>query len=490
MTIPISGDDVARHPAIIQGGMGIGVSSWPLARAVSQLGQLGVVSGTAVDTILVRRLQDGDAGGHMRRAMEHFPIPEVSQRVLHRFYVPGGRDRNTPYKMLPMYRQVVGLERQEVTMLANFVEVWLAKEGHEGVVGINLLTKVQMPNLASLYGAMLADVDYVLMGAGIPREIPGALDALAKHQATRLKVDIDGPAEATPEFIVLDPGAHWTPTGELKRPFFLPIISANSLAATLARKANGRVDGFIVEGPTAGGHNAPPRGETRLNENGEPIYGERDVVNLGKMRELNVPFWLAGGTGSAHALRSAQDAGAAGIQVGTLFAFCNESGLTPEFKREVLAGVLSGHVRIRTDPRASPTGYPFKVVEVDGMTRQDDHRERVCDLGYLRVAYRSGEGKLGYRCAAEPVEQYVAKGGDIADTIGRRCLCNSLAANVGFPQHRDDGDERPLITSGDDIASLALVMRDRASYGAADVIELLLTAVSTDVPVTAMQVAG
>ena len=226
MTVSIGRKDVACHPAIIQGGMGIGVSSWTLARAVSQLGQLGVVSGTAVDTILVRRLQDGDAGGHMRRAMAHFPIPEVSQRVLRRFHLPGGRDRNTPYKMLPMYRQVVGLARQEVTMLANFVEVWLAKEGHEGVVGINLLTKVQMPNLASLYGAMLADVDYVLMGAGIPREIPGALDALAKHQAARLKLDIDGPAEATPEFLVFDPGAHWTPTGELKRPFFLPIISA------------------------------------------------------------------------------------------------------------------------------------------------------------------------------------------------------------------------------------------------------------------------
>ncbi len=482
MTIPIDREDVARHPAIIQGGMGIGVSSWTLARAVSQLGQLGVVSGTAVDTILVRRLQDGDVGGHMRRAMEQFPISEVSQRVLRHFHVSGGRDRNTPYKMLPMYRQVVGLAREEVTILANFVEVWLAKDGHDGVVGINLLTKVQMPNLASLYGAMLANVDYVLMGAGIPREIPGALDALAKHQATRLKLDIDGPAEAAPAYLDFDPQAHWMPLGELKRPFFLPIISANSLAATLARKANGRVDGFIVEGPTAGGHNAPPRGETRLNGSGEPIYGERDVVDLEKMRELRLPFWLAGGTGSAHALRSAQLAGATGVQIGTLFAFCNESGLTPEFKREVLAGVLAGRVRIRTDPRASPTGYPFKVVEVEGMPRQDDHRERVCDLGYLRVAYRNGEGKVGYRCAAEPVDQFVAKGGDIAETIGRRCLCNSLAANVGFPQHRDQGDEPPLITSGDDVAALASVMRGRATYSAADVIEFLLSRELADVP--------
>ena len=68
----------ATHPLIIQGGMGVGVSNWVLAKAVSLRGQLGVVSGTCVDTLLVRRLQDGDEGGHMRRAMAAFPIPDVA----------------------------------------------------------------------------------------------------------------------------------------------------------------------------------------------------------------------------------------------------------------------------------------------------------------------------------------------------------------------------------------------------------------------------
>jgi NAD(P)H-dependent flavin oxidoreductase YrpB (nitropropane dioxygenase family) len=69
-------------PSIIQGGMGIGVSSWMLARAVSLRGQLGVVSGTAIDSLFVRRLQDGDIGGHVRRAMESFPMPDVSAAAL------------------------------------------------------------------------------------------------------------------------------------------------------------------------------------------------------------------------------------------------------------------------------------------------------------------------------------------------------------------------------------------------------------------------
>jgi NAD(P)H-dependent flavin oxidoreductase YrpB (nitropropane dioxygenase family) len=300
--------------------MGIGVSSWQLARAVSLLGHLGVVSGTAVDTVLVRRLQDGDEGGHVRRAMHAFPAAGVCEEVLTRYFRPQGR-QGAPYVALPMYRQTVSVSRACLTVLANFVEVWLAREGHAGVVGINLLTKVQMPNLPSLYGAMLAGVDYVLMGAGIPREIPGVLDALAEHRVARLKLDVEGPAGAVPDELVFDPAVHLPGVHPpLRRPRFIPIVSASSLAATLARKATGRVDGFVVEGPTAGGHNAPPRGELRLSPDGEPLYGERDVVDLGKIRELGLPFWIAGGAGTPDALRDALGAGAAGVQVGTLFA--------------------------------------------------------------------------------------------------------------------------------------------------------------------------
>ena len=193
------------YPRIIQGGMGIGVSDGRLARAVSCLGHLGVVSGTAVDTVLIRRLQDGDVGGHVRRAMAVFPIAGVSTDVLRRYYLPPGARGSAPYKLLSMFRRVTSTGRQQVTMLANFVEVWLAKEGHEGEVGINLLTKVQMPTLPSLYGAMLAGVDYVLMGAGIPREIPGALDALSEHGEARLRLDVEGPPGATPDDLLFTP---------------------------------------------------------------------------------------------------------------------------------------------------------------------------------------------------------------------------------------------------------------------------------------------
>jgi nitronate monooxygenase len=474
-------------PTIIQGGMGIAISDWRLARAVSQCGQLGVVSGTAIDTVLVRRLQDGDIGGHVRRAMAHFPIPEVSAAVLDRYFRPDGRPDGMPYRAAPMYRQVVSKARQQLTVLANFVEVYLAREGHDGLVGINLLTKIQMPNLASLYGAMLAGVDYVLMGAGIPKEIPGVLDRFAAHEPASIRLDVEGDPSGHVESLHFDPEEQWdAPPPDVARPGFFPIVSSDSLATMLARKANGRVDGFIVEGPTAGGHNAPPRGAPQMNDRGEPIYGDRDAAKLDRLRDLGLPFWLAGGAGSPGGLRDALAAGAAGIQVGTLFAYCSDSGMDPGHRREVLKEIRKSPIDVYTDPRASPTGFPFKVVNLKGSIAREDvyqDRERVCDLGYLRTAFRAESGRIDYRCPAEPVETYVKKGGKREDTVGRKCLCNALASDIGMGQLRSDGrSELPLLTSGDDLQWLGDYLGERADYDAAAVIEHLLGVVRVAAP--------
>jgi NAD(P)H-dependent flavin oxidoreductase YrpB (nitropropane dioxygenase family) len=462
-------------PEIIQGGMGIGVSSWQLARAVSCLGHLGVVSGTATDTTLVRRLQDGDPGGHARRAMERFPLQAIVRDTLDRYFLPAGKG-TAAYRALPLLRQVTSPRRQQLIMLSTFVEVTLAKEGHDGRVGMNLLAKIQLPTLPSLYGAMLAGVDAILMGAGIPREIPGVLDALAEHRPCSIRFDVEGLPSDRSEHLGFDPQIHWTETGppSIHRPAFLAIIASNSLATMLARKSNGRVDGFVIEGPIAGGHNAPPRGEPRYNWRGEPVYGARDEVDLAKLREIGIPFWLAGGVGSPEGLVAARAAGAAGIQVGTLFAFCEESGMDPVLRRAVVDHAARGEIEIVTDPRASPTGYPFKVVHWPENPAYRVKRERVCDLGYLRVAYAEPDGTIGYRCSGEPVDQYVAKGGKLEDTEGRHCLCNELTATIGLPQQRDHGAfEPPIVTSGDELASIDRFLGDRRDYTAADVIAYL-----------------
>ena len=56
--------------------------------------------------------------------------------------------------------------------------------------------------------------------------------------------------------------------------------------------------------------------------------------------------------------------GAAGVQVGTAFAFCEESGIQAETKRQAIALSRLGQARVFTDPVASPTGFPFKVAQI------------------------------------------------------------------------------------------------------------------------------
>jgi nitronate monooxygenase len=469
-----------QMPKIIQGGMGVGVSNWRLAQAVSRLGQLGVVSGTAIDQVLVRRLADGDSGGHMRRGFDAFPFPEMAKRIWNDYFQPGGKAPGTPYPSVPMHQMRDSRSLIELLMVSNFVEVFLAREGHINKVGVNFLEKVQLPHLASIYGAMLAGVGYVLMGAGIPLHIPGVIDNLAAGKPAEYKLSVTGAAADQDTMMRFDPREYAEgPLPVLERPKFLAIVSSNVLATTMLRRASGRVDGLIIESPIAGGHNAPPRGKLQLSESGQPIYGERDKVDLAELRKLGVPFWLAGGYGSAAGLREALNEGAAGVQVGTAFAFSEESGLRHDLKKMLVAQAAHGRATVFTDPLASPTGFPFKVAQLAG-TYSDPGvaaaRTRVCDLGYLREPYSTDAGKIAYRCSAEPEASYVAKSGKIEETVGRKCLCNALLANIGHPQVRSGGvAEPPLVTVGDDVNNVVAFLKNGTdSYTAADVIASLL----------------
>lgn len=474
-------------PIIIQGGMGAGVSSWRLARAVSSTGQLGVVSGTALDVILARRLQLGDPGGHMRFALEHFPSPEIAQRILDKYFIPGGKPADAPYRSVPAHAAKPCRSLIELTIAANFVEIFLARQGHHNPVGINYLEKLQLPHLPSIYGAMLAGVGYVLMGAGIPLKIPAVLDAYVTHQAAEYPLSVCGALDGENFKATFNPREYLDQDlPPLARPRFLPIIASNVLAMTLQKKANGRIDGFIVEGPTAGGHNAPPRGKMQFDAEGEVIYGERDVVDLEKLHTLGLPFWLAGGYGSPEKLAEALAVGAAGVQIGTVLALSDESDLEPESKRELLAQVRRGTARVVTDTLASPTGFPFKVAQLEQSQSNPEvyaRRDRLCDLGFLREAYRAPTGNIDFRCPAELEHVYLAKGGNPEMIAGRKCLCNALIANIGMPQLRPGGYREPtLVTMGNDLTGASrFLVPGREGYSAASVIEQMLAVVETEV---------
>src|SRR5271166_4272066 len=215
-----------QFPKIIQGGMGVGVSNWRLANAVSRLGQLGVVSGTALDQLFVRRLAEGDEGGNMKRGLDAFPFPEMARRIWQEYFVPGGKPVDAPYPNVPMHQRNSPRKLVELCMVSNFVEVFLAREGHKNPVGINFLEKVQLPHLASIYGAMLGGVGYVLMGAGIPLHIPGVLDAYTVHRPAEYTLSVTGLAHGQEVRMRLDPADYAEgPSPELARPRFLAIVS-------------------------------------------------------------------------------------------------------------------------------------------------------------------------------------------------------------------------------------------------------------------------
>jgi NAD(P)H-dependent flavin oxidoreductase YrpB (nitropropane dioxygenase family) len=463
--------------------MGVGVSDWHLARAVSQTGQLGVVSGTGLDILCTRRLQRGDPEGDVRRALAAFPRADMAQWILDAYFVEGGIAPDQMFRQVPRHTLDTAQRLTELTVVGAFVEVFLAKEGHEGIVGINFLRKIELPLPPALYGAMLAGVDAVLVGAGSPSEIPAMVRGLARHEAVTMSVKVLGArsSDAVGD-VAFDPNTILPQAVPgMSAPPVLAIVASTDLATGLAADPHTRPDGFIIEGPTAGGHNAPPRGPRRIDEHGQPVYDDRDVVDLPAVLALGLPVWLAGGYGTADQVRSARAQGAMGVQVGTAFAYCIESGFEQGIKDKVHAAVLAGDLQVRSDWRASPTGFPFQVAQLDGTLSEPAvraSRKVVCDLGVLRTAYMKADGVVDYRCPAEPLSQYVRKGGRDVNVEGRVCLCNALFASAGFPQRRPGGAVEPaLVSAGGDLTPVRELLQlngNRKGYRAADVVAYLL----------------
>ena len=243
----------------------------------------------------------------------------------------------------------------------------------------------------------------------------------------------------------------------------------------LARKGGGGVQGFIIEGPTAGGHNAPPRGTMILNDAGEPIYGERDVVDLYQIARARPSLLarrrrgLAGtalqGQGGRCRRHSGRD------------ALCLLERVRLHRRAEALR---AGE---RPPWRGGRAHRPARLTDrlsLQGGDLEWRQGRRHPPQAHLRPGLpahrvRPRGRKIGFRCASEPIDDYVKKGGDVAETTGRRCLCNSLMANINIGQFREDGfQETQLLTSGDDLTMIAEFLQGRTSYSAVEVVEYLL----------------
>lgn len=460
-----------RETQILQGGMGVAVSGWPLARAVSMRGQLGIVSGTGLDLVFCRRVQDGDKDGAIRRALEHFPIPEMGWRVWNEYF---GKKPAIGYKLSPMITHRPSKRAIELVFVASFVEVWLALEGHKGLIGINFLEKLQTPHPFAALAAIMAGVHVIIVGAGLPKQFPEMLERLVAFESAEYELEVGG-GNFTMKF---DPASVISKEEFLKlrveKPLCLGIVSTFLAANILHTRSSRPFDGFVIELPIAGGHNAQPRNKvTRVYD-----MDGKDNPGIEKIRDLGLPIWLAGGYCSPEALREALELGANGVQIGTAFSLCRESGLPQEWKRQRIQRILAGKDVVVTNHRASPTDFPFKEVQEEGTVSEESvyqARTRICDIGRLRNLHLIN-GKWVWRCPSEPVDDYLLKGGKIEDTVGRKCICNGLMAAASLPQTQKDGSVEPAIfTSGDVVSSIEYIeLGPDGLYGAGDVIDYVL----------------
>ena len=460
----------SNNPAfqIIQGGMGVGTSSARLANTISRAGELGVVSGTALDESIARRLQKGDS--ETKHAVEQFPHKDFVERFLAKYWNEKGKGKEIPFRLTPMINPDTPQDKMAFVTIGNFAEVFLAKKGHSNPVGINYLEKIQTPHLASIYGAMLARVDYIIMGAGIPDQVPRVLDAYANGSGAIYNIDVKG-LENNKFPMQFSPKEVFGIQHELERPQFFPIITLDVLAMRFEKKIGG-ADGYVIERHIAGGHNTPPRGK------GEE-YTEKDEANLEKISAYGKPFFLAGGFGKRGGLKEALGKGASGIQIGSLFALSEESGIETKIKAQLIEELKKGNILVETDFRSSPTGFPFKVARINGTISESDFyekRPRICDAGYLRHFKINDKGRIIGLCPSEPINSYLAKGGSVEDTNGRKCLCNGLFATIRMPQIKKDGYiEPPLLTLGDEVNNakdlLNSIKDGETSYPALAVLE-------------------
>ncbi len=503
---------------LIQGGMGVYVSNWRLAKAVAseRVGEtVGTGSGTALDVVYVRLLQLGDPGGHARRALAALDTTchtDIGHRICERFFIEGGKPADARFRSAPMH--VVhaaggGLLRTlpnnagsvhlslaedviELLIATGFAEVWLAKEGHDGNIFINFLNKIEMPLIYVMYGAMLAGVDGIIVGAGNPDGLAAVCSRLASHEPVTHPVSVLY-RDAGEEFLLaFDPhtvtGGSLTTT-PIRRPAFLAIVSLEDLVQALVRSESQSPDGFIIENYTAGGHNANPVGPLRRDALGQPIYGPKDNPDLAVIQATGLPFWLAGGYGSHSGLAEAQALGACGVQAGSIFAMAEESGMKPDYRSAILNELKSGRddaALVRTTI-FSPTGFSFKVVQIkQTLSEQDvyEDRRRVCDIGLLQQIGLSSAGEDGtrtlfQRCPAGPIDTYINKRGLQRNTEERRCLCNGLLACVGLGQVKEQAgelvEEPAIVTLGDHLDGVRRLSRQgQTHYWASDVVRDIL----------------
>ncbi len=329
--------DFTLRVPIIQGGMGAGISMAPLARAVAKEGAMGVVSSVALDIL-------------------------TSNRV--------GKKLNT-YE-------------------ATIQEILDAKKDG-GVIGINIMVALFRDYEDAVKGALDAEVDAIISGAGLPLQLP---EIARRHKK---------------EF----------------RTALIPIISSDRALEIVCKRWQrfGYLpDAVILEGPLAGGHLGWKKISDIEKEENKLENLLPPVLKVAK-KYGNIPVIVAGGIYTHEDIVRFLEMGASGVQMGTRFLATYESGATDEFKQMVV-NCKEEDIIVAERP-GSPCGMLFRLIKQSPMYQETLQalRPPKCDRGY--VLYNN------YCPAMDDNKDYF-------------CICNGLLGATIYAQT----DEKPLYTVG------------------------------------------
>lgn len=251
---------------LVQGGMGVGVSAQRLAGAVAAMGGVGTLS--SVD---------------LRR--HH---PDLMART-------HGLDMGDTARA----RQIIDSANLEA--IEREVIAARQRAGGRGLVAINVMRAVSL-YAATVKRALEAGVDAVVVGAGLPLDLP---DLAQDHPRAAL----------------------------------IPILSDARGIQLIIKKWERKKrlpDAIVIEHPRlAGGH----LGAAKIADLGDPRFNFENVIPqaLAFLRsagvEKEIPLIPAGGIRSFEDIVRLQSMGAAAVQLGTPFAVTQEGDAHPEFKR-------------------------------------------------------------------------------------------------------------------------------------------------------------
>ena len=335
---------------IVQGGMGVGVSAHRLAGTVAGWGAVGTIS--SVD---------------LRR--HH---PDLMERSAH--LQPGAE-----LKAVIDAANLEALQR----------EIAAARQlsGGRGLLAVNVMRAVG-EYAASVQTALQAGIDAVVVGAGLPLDLPD----LARDHPHALLV---------------------------------PILSDARGVALLVKKWERKKrlpDAIVIEHPRwAGGH----LGAARIADLNDPRFDFERVIPevLAFLRsagvEREVPLVPGGGVRSFEDIQRVQGLGAAAVQLGTPFVATHECDAHPNFK-QVLAGARDDEVVELTSvaglpARAVLTPWLKNYIKAEARLQSTAHKKPRCAMSFdclAQCGLRDGTPGWGQFCIDKQLAS--ALRGDVA----------------------------------------------------------------------------